>query len=154
MPKAKIHLLNELSLPACGISSGTYRYGTILKIMSLQVSDKFSEVTCHNCLRIKTFESSTYFLNYRRENRQKIIDYSRNYRIGLGLMTREEEYKCFLSGWRANRDKIISEIESYSSDWLLNGPSKATAEAILKKIRAISEPKSEDDLNIEENKDG
>ena len=69
-------------------------------------------------------------------------------------MTREEEYKCFLSGWRANRDKILSEIESYSSDWLLNGPSKATAEAILKKIRAISEPKSEDDLLIEENKDG
>ena len=68
-------------------------------------------------------------------------------------MTREQQFYYFTAGWRANRDKILSEIESYSSNWLLNGPSKATAEAILKKIRALSEPKSEDNLNIEENKD-
>jgi hypothetical protein len=76
------------------------------------------------------------------------------YRSGATTMTREQQFYYFTAGWRTNRDKIISEIESYSSDWLPNGPSKATAEAILKKIRAISEPKSEDYLNIEGNKDG
>jgi hypothetical protein len=60
-------------------------------------------------------------------------------------MTRDEEYRTFLAGWRACRERLLRETESYSSDWLPNGPSKATADAIIKKMSAVPEPRSEDE---------
>lgn len=53
------------------------------------------------------------------------------------------ETEIFISGWQACRSRLINLIETYSSGWLPNGPSKATADAIIKQIKAIPTPRAE-----------
>ena len=53
------------------------------------------------------------------------------------------ETEIFISGWQACQSRIINLIETYSSGWLLNGPSKAAADAIIKQIKATPTPRAE-----------
>ena len=61
-------------------------------------------------------------------------------------MSRSEQFTAILRGWELARAKILAEIETYSAPWLPNGPSKAVAEAIQKRIEAIPLPISEDTI--------
>jgi hypothetical protein len=62
-------------------------------------------------------------------------------------MTRDEELATFIAGWKAASKKYIDKIREYSADWLPNGPSLATANAIIKQLEAIPLPKSEDHVS-------
>jgi hypothetical protein len=42
--------------------------------------------------------------------------------------------------WSCSKKHIVAAIEEYSEGWALNGPCKATADAILKKIRDMPVP--------------
>ena len=65
-------------------------------------------------------------------------------KAGFRHMSRSEQFTAILRGWELARAKILAEIETYSAPWLPNGPSKAVAEAIQKRIEAIPLPISED----------
>jgi hypothetical protein len=54
------------------------------------------------------------------------------------------EAEIFIEGWKRGVIRTIEEIETYSAPWLNNGPSKATAGAILKKIKSIPIPRAEE----------
>jgi hypothetical protein len=42
--------------------------------------------------------------------------------------------------WESSTKRIVAMIEEYATGWAPNGPCKATADAILKKIRAMPVP--------------
>ena len=63
-------------------------------------------------------------------------------------MNRSEQFQAILAGWQLARAKILAEIDSFTATWLPNGPSKAAAEAIQKRIANISLPISEDAVDI------
>ena len=50
----------------------------------------------------------------------------------------EAEIRKF--AWESSTERIILMIEAYSEGWALNGPCKATADAILNEIRAMPVP--------------
>lgn len=79
-------------------------------------------------------------------------------RIAKKLQTMTEDdraYKFFLAGWEACKKKTLFIIDEESKNWLLNGPSLETANAIKKYIRNIPIPKPEgnnkDDINGKNN---
>ena len=42
--------------------------------------------------------------------------------------------------WQSCIKRVIAEIETYSAGWMEGGPSKATARAILNRVRAMPVP--------------
>lgn len=50
----------------------------------------------------------------------------------------EAEVRAF--AWERSTKRIVAMIEEYSQGWSPNGPSKATADAIVNKIRAMPVP--------------
>jgi hypothetical protein len=50
------------------------------------------------------------------------------------------ETDIFIAGWRACAQRHLLVIHEMSSDWVPNGPPKATADAIIKRLSAIPTP--------------
>jgi hypothetical protein len=50
----------------------------------------------------------------------------------------ENEFRAHV--WQCSIKRVLAMIEEYSEGWLENGPSKAAAAAIVKKIRAMPVP--------------
>jgi hypothetical protein len=50
----------------------------------------------------------------------------------------EDEVRAWI--WECSTKRIIQQIEVLAESWTANGPSKATAERILREIRAMPVP--------------
>jgi hypothetical protein len=57
--------------------------------------------------------------------------------------------KIYIDGWESGMQRAIVSIKVYSAPWLLNGPSKATAEAIITMLTAIPTPRAENEIRDE-----
>lgn len=55
-------------------------------------------------------------------------------------MSESEAREFLAAAWHSAQTRMASMIEEYSSMWAPNGPSKMTAEAIVKKIYAMPVP--------------
>lgn len=55
-------------------------------------------------------------------------------------LARNELYVAFCAGWKSHREKTIALIRAYSENWRPNGPPKAAADAIIKKLDDIPMP--------------
>jgi hypothetical protein len=54
------------------------------------------------------------------------------------------ETEAFIAGWKSRASRDIREIEELIEAWQENGPSKATARAIIKKLISIPNPHPEE----------
>ena len=53
------------------------------------------------------------------------------------------ETEAFIAGWAARLRRDIEEIDRYIESWTPNGPSRAAADAIKKRLQLIPTPKPE-----------
>jgi hypothetical protein len=54
------------------------------------------------------------------------------------------EAEIFIEGWKKGVIRTIEEIENHSATWSSNGPSKATADYILMRIKSLPIPRVEE----------
>jgi hypothetical protein len=60
-----------------------------------------------------------------------------------------DETEIFIAGWQSGMQRAIESIKEESANWLLNGPSKLTAERIIDMLTAIPTPRAENEIRDE-----
>jgi hypothetical protein len=60
-----------------------------------------------------------------------------------------DETEIYIAGWQSGMQRAIDTIKGESATWLINGPSKATAERIISMLTAIPTPRAENEIRDE-----